>query len=262
MPFVTRPHAEIYYESYGTGAPIVFAHGAGGNTLVWFQQVAQFARQQRVIVFDHRGFGRSRCDADQQHARYFPGDLGAILDDAGVSRAALVCQSMGGWTGLHFALAHPQRVSALVLSGTPAGLQTPKVIEALAAVARTLAAASEQTPRWDEPHPALAPDAFVRDPNRTILYAQIGALNPPGAVLRANLFEMNLSAERLTGWNIPTLVVGGKHDRLFSPVVLREVAQIIPGARFHEIPTVGHSPYFEAPEEFNRVVGDFLDASV
>ena len=63
----------------------------------------------------------------------------------------------------------------------------------------------------------------------------------------------------LAGWSIPTLLVGGEHDRLFAPHVLEEVAAAIPGARFEMIPRVGHSPYFEAPDEFNRLVGEFLN---
>ena len=59
MPRVERPNAAIYYEVCGEGPPLVFAHGAGGNTLVWWQQVPYFAARYRVVTFDHRGFGRS-----------------------------------------------------------------------------------------------------------------------------------------------------------------------------------------------------------
>ena len=96
MPLVQRPHAAIHYEVYGDGSPVVFAHGAGGNTLVWWQQVPHFARRYRVLIFDHRGFGRSQCETGFEQARHFAGDLAAVLDDAGIARAALVCQSMGG----------------------------------------------------------------------------------------------------------------------------------------------------------------------
>jgi pimeloyl-ACP methyl ester carboxylesterase len=70
------------------------------------------------VAFDHRGFGRSTCAPEAIDPRHFASDLEAILDAAGVRRAALVCQSMGGWTGLPFAIAHPERSAALVLAGT------------------------------------------------------------------------------------------------------------------------------------------------
>jgi 3-oxoadipate enol-lactonase len=257
MPFVGRDGAHLYYETHGDGPPLVLAHGAGGNTLVWWQQVPYFARQYRVISFDHRGFGRSTCPPDSEQARHFAADLTAILDAAGIERAALVCQSMGGWTGLQLALAQPERVTALVLSGTPAGVLTPQVLTALGAIANA-AASALQAPAWNAPHPALAADIFSRDSERGFLYAQLAALNPPGGLARLALQEVMTDPARLTGWSIPTLLVGGTHDRLFAPAVLREVAEMIPGARFHEIPYAGHSPYFETPEEFNLVVGEFL----
>jgi pimeloyl-ACP methyl ester carboxylesterase len=257
MPVVERDHARLYYETHGDGPPLVLAHGAGGNTLVWWQQVPYFAHRCRVVSFDHRGFGRSTCAAGDEQARHFAADLAAILDAAGVERAALVCQSMGGWTGLQLALAQPQRVTALVLSGTPAGVLTPQVLTALSAIA-SAAATELQAPAWNAPHPALAADVFTRDPERGFLYAQLAALNPPGALARLALHEVMTDPTRLAGWSIPTLLVGGAHDRLFAPAVLREVAAVIPGARFHEIPYAGHSPYFETPEEFNLVVDQFL----
>ena len=258
MPLVQRSDAAIYYEVCGDGPPLTLAHGAGGNTLVWFQQVPHFARRYRVLTFDHRGFGRSRCNVGAESAQHFAADLAALLDDAGIARTALVCQSMGGWTGLQFALAHPERVAALVLSGTPAGILTSKVRDALVSIGAA-AARMDQTPRWNEAHPALAADVFERDPARGFLYAQLTALNPPGDLVKRALHTVMVDPSALTNWTIPTLLVGGAHDRLFAPAVLEEVAAAIPGARFQVIPTVGHSPYFEAPEAFNRVVGEFLD---
>jgi pimeloyl-ACP methyl ester carboxylesterase len=257
MPVVSRREAAIYYETCGDGPPLVFAHGAGGNTLVWWQQVPHFASRYRVLTFDHRGFGRSRCDAGAELARYFADDLAAVLDHAGIERAAIVCQSMGGWTGLQLALKRPERVAALVLSGTPAGILTPKVRRALAALAQA-ALQMNRTPGWNEPHPALAADIFTRDPARGFLYGQLAALNPSIDLARRGLQEVTVDPADLAAWTIPTLVVAGEHDRLFAPDVLREVAAVIPGAGFEMIPTVGHSPYFEAPEEFNRAVEEFL----
>jgi len=257
MPLVPRRQASIYYEVCGDGPPLTFAHGAGGNTLVWWQQVPVFACRYRVLSFDHRGFGRSPCEPGAESAEHFAGDLAAVLDDAGIARTALVCQSMGGWTGLQFARTHPQRAAALVLSGTPAGILTPKVRQALTALAAA-AMRMEHAPAWNEPHPALAADIFERDPARGFLYAQLAALNPPGDLARRALHTVMVDPASLAGWTIPTLLIAGEHDRLFAPDVLAEVAAAIPGARFVTIPTVGHSPYFEAPEAFNRIVDTFL----
>ena len=78
--------AELYYEAYGSGAALVFAHGGGGNAASWYQQVPHFLSRYRVITFDHRGFGRSYCEPSEVVSTRFAADLLAILDDAGVTR--------------------------------------------------------------------------------------------------------------------------------------------------------------------------------
>lgn len=252
------PHAEsgelaLYWEAHGEGSPLVFVHGSGGNTLVWWQQVPHFARRHRIVSYDQRGFGRSRCPQDGLHPRHLADDVGRVLDAAGIERAALVCQSLGGWAGLPFALAQPDRVSALVLCGTPGGLATPGVL----ADFRRLA---EGGGRRSVLELALGPRAIARDPARAYLYDQIQRLNPPDTLPRllAGVPEVRVDEAALADFAVPTLVLGGSEDAFFRPATLAEVAGCIPGARHQVVPGCGHSPYFEAPEEFNRRVEDFL----
>ena len=256
MPFVNTDNAEIYYESHGEGSPIVLAHGAGGNTLVWWQQIAHFARRHKVVAFDHRGWGRSQCAPEHKHARHFADDMRAVMDAAGVVRAAIVCQSMGGWTGMQFALAHPERVSCLVLSGTPGGVQTPSVIEARQARARSRTIDLDRSIPWNEPHLALAPDAFDKEAAMAFLYRQMSGLNPP--IGDTGTGDIGVSPEGLSDYSTPTLMVAGAQDRIFPLAILEEVSRVIPGAKLHTIAEAGHSPYFETAEEFNNVVGAFI----
>jgi 3-oxoadipate enol-lactonase len=185
MPQVETARATPYDELHDAGrdAPaVVFAHGSGRNTPVWWQQVPHFARTCRVLAFDHRGFGRSRCAPEHFHAREFADELSAILDHAGNERAAAVCQSMGGWSALPFALARPDRIGALVLIGTPAGVPTPKVREACATIGRTTPAEGIRG------SPALASHFPQRTPALACLYERIGAqdgLFPPAALHEA-----------------------------------------------------------------------------
>lgn len=260
MPTVVCADATLYYEVHGSGPPVVFAHGAGGNTLIWWQQVAHFAKHYTVLTFDHRGFGRSTCAPDGFHPKCFVDDLRAILDAAKLDRAALVCQSMGGWTGFPAAIRMPERVACLVLSGTPGGLVTDATAAYSAnAIAQRVAHAS--TPEELTLSLVCAPDFPKREPARALLYTQISGLNDPAT--RANLStlfdaEACVAAASLNGYNVPTLVVFGEHDAFFGPAALHEVADQIPGATAHEFPGVGHSPYWEVPEQFNALVGDFL----
>lgn len=255
MPFAIQGSAQLYYEIHGDGPPVVFAHGAGGNTLIWWQQVRYFAARHRVVLFDHRGFGRSGCPPEDRDARHFPDDLLAILDAAKIDRAALVCQSMGGFTGLRFAVAHPERVSALVLAGTAGGADTPLV----ARDRQLIQERDAVTPRLEK---VLAREFIERDPARAELYSQINRLNPPDATetLLRTLWRHPVAVDQLAALRVPALVLVGTEDWFFRVDTLSDIAERIPGASFHVLPGVGHSTYFEAPEVFNRIVGEFLQS--
>lgn len=253
MPVVQSANASIYYEVHGEGSTLVLAHGAGGNHLSWWQQIPVFAKRHRVVAIDHRGFGRSTCQ--EFHPRYFVEDLEAVLAQEGIERVALVCQSMGGWTGLPFALRHPERVAGLVLACTPGGYVNDDVIASGAALGERIAAAGiDHTP-------ALGARFVKCHPELRFLYDQIGGLNHAiGLDAVSKLFdpEVRLSAADLRGLRAPILMLTGSDDLLFPPEMMRSVASEIPGAQLEEVSDAGHSIYFEQPELFNRRVGEFL----
>lgn len=261
MPTVAARGAELYYEVHGDGASVVvFAHGAGGNAASWWNQVPFFvARGHRVVVFDHRGFGRSACANDHFDPAEFPADLEAILEAAGSDRVALVGQSMGGWTGLPFARAHPERVRALVLCGTPGGLWTDAVAGAFAGIAQRVA---EDGGIVGPGGAALGATYQKENPTGAFLYDQIAGFNlglEPGAVAR--IAGVRIAAEDLESFRTPTLVVSGDEDVLFPPAALESVAAAIPGARFERFEATGHSTYFERPDRFNALVLGLLEAN-
>lgn len=255
VPKLEVAGGSLHWEAHGAGPPLVLVHGSGGNALSWWQQVPRYARRHRVIVYDVFGFGRSAGDPAARHPRRLPGDLAAVLDAAGVERAALVCQSLGGWTGLPFALAHPERTAALVLSGSPGGILTPGIARDFAGLAERIAR------RPGLAGMALAEDYPKREPARTFLYEQIGALNPPDVIAAygAGLAELAIPFARLAGFATPTLLVAGEHDAFFSPPALAEVAAALPGARLRVFVGAGHSPYWEIPDAFDDEVLRFLE---
>lgn len=250
MPTVDTEGASLYYETHGAGPAVVFAHGRGGNCASWWRQVPHFAKAFKVIVFDHRGFGRSRCDLEHFESKYFHGDIMAILDAEGVDKAALVCQSMGGWGGLKAAVTWPERVTALVLANTPGGLDTPKANAAIEHIA------SGAIP----PGTGQLGRSFVAaNPEGAYLCRQISGLNSnfPRPFNRLTSARAVTAAD-LAGYSIPTLAITAPEDILFPPEVMEEVAAALPGARLETIPGVGHSTYFEAPDAFNERVFEFL----
>jgi len=128
MALATINGIELYCEVHGEGPALVFAHGAGGSHVSWWQQAPVLAQSHRCVTFDHRGFGLSREQPGGPGARAFVDDLRALLDHLGIERAALVGQSMGGWTVLGFAIQYPERSRALVLCDTTAGMDDADVI--------------------------------------------------------------------------------------------------------------------------------------
>ena len=123
MPTITvGDGSKIYYEVHGQGPrTIVFAHGAAGNHMSWWQQVPHYRENYRCLTFDHRGWGAS-TDATGMSLSGFAGDLDAILNDAEINDLVLVAQSMGGFTALPFAAAYPDRVRGLLMADTVLGV--------------------------------------------------------------------------------------------------------------------------------------------
>jgi len=118
--WIERPDARIRYEVTGEGPAIVFAHGLGGNLMSWWQQVAHFAPRYTCVAFSHRGFFPSTAPAEGPDPAAYPADLAALVDELGLGDIRIICQSMGGWTGVEYALLRPGRVKALVLGAPPA----------------------------------------------------------------------------------------------------------------------------------------------
>ncbi len=253
MPYVEHDGANIYYETHGEGPALIFAHGAEGNALSWFQQVPAFMARYRTVLYDHRGFGRSTCaPADLQPSK-FGGDLLAVMDALAIDRAAIVAQSMAGWGAMQAARAAPQRLSAVVLVATSGGLAPP--------------AGSENAPE-KETQPlagrlaqlALAPGYPSRAPAMAWLFDQISSHNGHIELLASRLPGNLVDPLELAGFAIPTLVIACGHDTFFPPSLLERVSATIPGAQFTTIAEAGHAPYWETPAAFNEMVQGFLDA--
>lgn len=245
----TSTEFELYHEVYGEGPAIVFAHGGSGTHMSWWRQIPTFSREFTCITYAQRGFGFSTDVENGPGRAAFAEDLRSLLDELEIESACLVGQSMGGRSVLGFAAAYPERVDALVMSGTTGGYRDAE-LDALRAEAPDLGRRSAFSPSYAE-----------RDPEGAFLYRMIGRSNQflseddeDGPAVQAPIPDIS----RIVAAGIPTLFLVGERDTVAPPTVTKALQAKMAGSTLVTFPESGHSPYWEVHEEFNRVVLDFL----
>ncbi|MBY5706180.1 alpha/beta hydrolase [Rhizobium leguminosarum] len=105
---------KMYYAEYGEGDPILFIHGGLGNAEVWGHQVADFARDHRVIVADSRGHGRSTRSQQPFGYDLMTSDYVALLDYLKIDKVTLVGWSDGGIIGIDMAMKNPEKLTRVI----------------------------------------------------------------------------------------------------------------------------------------------------
>ena len=251
MPYVNSNGTEIYFESAGAGPAILFAHGAGGNAAIWFNQIAHFKSKYQCITFDHRSFARSPAPDSTLTIPNFRDDIFAIMDHLEINKAHLVGQSMGGFSALRCALDNPDRVSSLTLSCTPGGISLPNPSKAL----------QELGSRGADGIKATVSKKTFEDPALVQLYSSIQAFNTEFSFLRlSNLSrqEDRVETSRLKNMKVPTLIISGEEDPLFLPEQLSDLVPCFHDARIEIVTDAGHSPYFEQPHTFNKLLQEHI----
>ncbi|MXP64513.1 alpha/beta hydrolase [Roseomonas sp. M0104] len=258
--YLQRPDCRIYYEVTGEGPALVFGHGLGGNHLSWWQQVGHFAGSHRCVTFSHRGFAPSDTPPGGPDPAAYAEDLAALIAHLGLEKPVFVGQSMGGWTGIGFALAHPGALRGLVLSATSGPIDPRR---SGAAAAEALARWSEETASRKAPgvHPAMGARGAAEQPALHFLYRAIDEMSVEldKERLRKRLYEARTRpASDLAAIETPTLWITGAEDVVFASPTVPHLMAAMPRARHVEIERAGHSTYFERPAAFNAALEDFL----
>src|SRR3954468_23272986 len=118
MPKANVANGEIYYETHGTGEPLLLVSGLGGVASYWNPNLPGLSAKYRVIVHDHRGTGQSTHSQIKYSVEQMTDDLVRLMDHLKIARAHLVGHSTGGAIGQTLALRHPQRLNRMVLFAT------------------------------------------------------------------------------------------------------------------------------------------------
>lgn len=251
MPYCPVNGIELYYETHGDGAPIIFVHGAGGNHASWFRQTLVFAKSHRVVVYDQRGFGNSK-DVENRGRSAMVDDLTGLLDHLKIERAVLVAQSLGGGTCAGFTVRHPARVAGLALCDTLVGMRLPPDIAA------AMDEVNKRTTGLPQVIRVLGPKTRERSPDATLLYTQLASFNAYSVGNMPGAFAP-VEVPALAATGVPILYICGSDDILYPPDCIRRVQALVPNSHLIEIADVGHSAYYEDAASFNRHLAAFLE---
>ena len=256
---------QLYYEVHGDGPPLVLVMGIGYDSSLWtLAQVPALSTQFRVVLVDNRDAGRSSRATHPYRIADMADDLAGLLDALGIQRSHLLGLSMGGMIAQEFALRHADRLDRLVLTGTGAA-PARSAIDAIQIWRWVKANDATGKVFGEQQFVSLFSTAFLRNHQAVQNTAELLASNPypmsPEAYGRqAEAYGQFDALDRLGSITAPTLVIVGEQDLLTPPWIAREVADAIPGARFEVIRGAGssHVVPIERPDEFNRLVSDFL----
>ncbi len=263
MPLIDIPGARLNVVDIGQGPPILFAHGFPLNHAMWrfqFDELSQ--RGFRCLAPDLRGFGHSSVSEAIVTMEQFADDLAELLDAMSIHEPVVFCGlSMGGCVAWQFERRHPQRLRALILCDTRAVSDTADA----AANRRKLAedvwqhgpeiVANAMLPRL------FAASTFAKQPEiieetRQVILATNSQGIAAGSLALAGRRDARPWLASIT---IPTLLLAGEYDVISTPLEMRQIAEVLPHARFEVIPDAGHMAPLENPQVVNRVVRQFLE---
>jgi len=254
----------IAHEVTGSGPAVLLVHEGIADRRMWRHQLPALEGAHTVVTVDLRGFGETpHASGPFSNVE----DLRELLDELGIDRATVVGGSHGGRVALELALSHPERVSRLVLC--PPALPDWKWSETVRAAwqaggeayeAGDLDRATEVDVELWVDGPGRGPeevDPEVRDLVRTM---QRHALElpepdpPPGPEAKLD----PPASRRLGEIRVPTLIVVGDKDVEDFQQIADRLAAEIPGATKAVIRDAAHVVALERPEEFNRILLEFL----
>lgn len=263
--YVQVPGARLYYEAAGAGPLLLLIHAGVADCRMWDAQVAVFARHFRVVRYDTRGIGRSITDDVPFSNRQ---DVLDLLDHLGIERTYVVGVSRGGSIAIDFTLEHPERVAALVpvasgLGGSQAGRTAPDHEKQMFAEMDRLYEAKEfaqladlEVQMWvdgpGQPSSRVAP--AIREGVREMILSNYRTHTVEGKPIVLD----PPAAGRLGEIRVPTLVVLGDLDESGVLHAADLLARGVRGARKVVIPGTAHMLSLEKPDEFTRIVLEFL----
>ena len=247
MPDCAVNGSTLHYETAGEGVALVLLHGIGSNSRSWRRQLNGLSDGFKVIAWDAPGYGRSSDPAGRPSMAFYASCLRGLLDAIGVDHIYLLGHSTGGVVAQEFYRSYPEYVRRLILADTRY-MGSPQVLEQRMTMIRTMAPAQMAAERAGKLLSRSAPDELIRE-----TVSIMSEVRRPGYEFAAIALAECDTRDVLRSLRVPTLLIWGAEDEI-TPLW----NEMPPGARLEIIPNAGHLCYAERPEEFNRIVREFL----
>jgi pimeloyl-ACP methyl ester carboxylesterase len=253
----------LYWESRGTGDPVLLIHGLGLSGGAWWRTVEALAPSMRVITFDHRGIGQSKSLTYAYTTEAMADDAISILDDLAIDRVHVYGFSLGGMVAQQVALRHPTRVRSLVLGATHSGGRRAAYPESeVVAFFRRRATMPSREAAWASVPYNYGPRSRAEHVDRIAEDIDRRLRNPFNErAYRAQLLAASLHNcyRRLDRIRAPTLVVHGALDRIIPVANADMIADRVPGAQLTILDDAGHLYPTEEPA-VDEAIGSFFAA--
>ena len=259
MSSITTDQGIVHYEVYGRGKPVILLHGWLGSWGLWQETMGFLGRYYRTYALDFWGFGESGKKRETYAVQDFVSLVNQFMEQLGIMHAPLVGHSMGGTVSLSVAIRYPERVSKVVVVGSPivgsslapllkfAGYRTSAfVLFNMMGPFRTFMKYYSRVicsdPRF--------PEMMDRDLSRTTLESFLLSI---ASLRRTDLRPM------LDQIKIPAMGMYGDRDKVVHPKQWEPMLQGIPQAYVERFPRAGHFPMLEEPQHFTEKLKQFLD---
>lgn len=244
-----------------TGHLVVFVHGIGGNRQNWTTQLGELGAHYRAVALDIRGYGDSDDFDGPLSLDDICADIAQVIAHFSVPRATIVGLSMGGMIAQEFYRRYAAQVHSLILCSTNAGVGvglTPAQKREFVAMRNDpLLAGGEPA----DLIPAMRAVLFGEAPSAAALTGieqSVGALRK-GSYMKAVAAMVEFDSSDLHARiDVPTLLIGGSHDKLIPLAHMQDMERTIPGAELTVLEGAGHVLNLEQPDAFNRAVRRFL----
>ena len=252
---------QLYYEVMGDGFPVVLLHPFPVHHEFWAPVAQRLATRYQLVLPDLRALGLSEVGAGPATMEKHVRDLLRLLDAQQITRAVFVGVSIGGYILFEFWRRHRERVAALVLSNTRA---EPDTEQGRANRLRSIEDARLRgtAPFLDAQIPNFIGESTRRNRPDIVATARgmMQRLTVDGlAALQQGMAERPDSVPTLREINVSTLVIASEEDTLTPLANAQFMHQGISGSKLAVIPRAGHYAALESPEEFARVLRQFLD---